>query len=280
MPQPKYLILWNPSARSAEVSIDLRNQLEANPDVDLRITACAGEAEQLVEEAAEHEDGVVVAAGGDGTIHVVINTVCTGDRRPILSCLPLGTGNDLCRTLGIPLDLVEAADLVLNQPHPPIRAIDLVRAESQAGIIRFANVCSGGNSQRVSECLDEETKRRWGAWSYLRGAVEVLNDLEGFEVGLRFDRGPRETMRSMNSRARRHGRATAVTTCRSNTTLVARSDTAARKSPFFRLVGCFFQFVGGFFSRVLHFFSSLFNRASVRGFTPGQPGDPKGRRHA
>jgi diacylglycerol kinase (ATP) len=197
MPQPHYMVLWNPNARSAQQAGQLRDDLEFRPDVDLHITSSAAEARQLAQQAVASNGCHVVAAGGDGTINAVINGIYRGTARPALGLLPLGTGNDLCRTLKIPLDPFEAADLILNQRGSP-RAIDLVRVTSRAGSRMFANVCGGGNSQRVAECLDNDAKRRWGPWSYLRGALEVLRDLEGFDVTLRMDDRLAETMRLWN----------------------------------------------------------------------------------
>ncbi len=60
--------------------------------------------------------GTVVAAGGDGTLNMLVQHLWERDRlhQVVLGLLPLGTGNDLARTVGIPLDAEAAAAVVLG----------------------------------------------------------------------------------------------------------------------------------------------------------------------
>lgn len=200
MQPPPSIVFWNSHAGSAADLERLRGRLTSLPHVQLRETSSGEDARRMASAVAgncEDDDLRVVAAGGDGTVNAVINGLCEHQRRPVLGILPLGTGNDLCRSLGIPLDPELAADLLFEQrasPHP----IDLARMQADQHTRIFANVSSGGNSQRVAEALTEETKQRWGAWSYLRGGLQVLNDLTGFEVTLRTDDSPPEQLRLWN----------------------------------------------------------------------------------
>jgi diacylglycerol kinase family enzyme len=73
-----------------------------------------GTQEELERTLDEHDDEIVVAAGGDGSIHQLIATMYARDElsRRTVGLLPLGTGNDLARNLGIPLDPGQAARLI------------------------------------------------------------------------------------------------------------------------------------------------------------------------
>ena len=80
-------------------------------------------ADPLLERAlGDAPGGTVVAAGGDGTLHVVVQLLSRsgllGDT--VLGLLPLGTGNDLARTVGIPLDPAAAAAVVLGGHDRPL----------------------------------------------------------------------------------------------------------------------------------------------------------------
>jgi diacylglycerol kinase (ATP) len=136
--------------------------------------------------AIEEGCGQVVAAGGDGTVNAIVNALMNIDcgRRPCLAILPAGTANDFAGTLGIPTSLPQAIEsLRQGQPRP----VDVVRIRG-AGFERFyANVAAGGNSVRVSEALTDEVKARWGAFSYLRGALEVLPDMKSYRVNVQID---------------------------------------------------------------------------------------------
>jgi len=92
MPQSQYLVLWNPSARSAQQQGRLRDDLESRPDVDLHIASSAAETRQRVRQAAGQDGCHVVAAGGDGTINAVINGIHENDPRPVLGFSPTGHG--------------------------------------------------------------------------------------------------------------------------------------------------------------------------------------------
>src|SRR5690606_28058182 len=75
-----------------------------------------GAAQRAVAEAAAN-DGVVVAAGGDGTINAVARAAL--GRRCAFGVIPQGTFNYFSRCHGIPLDTVEATRLLLSAyPHP------------------------------------------------------------------------------------------------------------------------------------------------------------------
>ena len=76
---------------------------------------------RLEESLAGAVDATVVAAGGDGTLHVLAHHLRQRGllADTVLGLLPLGTGNDLARTVGIPLDPATAAGMVLSgRPQP------------------------------------------------------------------------------------------------------------------------------------------------------------------
>ena len=85
-------------------------------------TEYPGHAIELACQEAEEKHDVIVAIGGDGTVHEVINGLMQveADRRPRLGVLPTGTGNDLAVNFGIPLDLAEAAQGLFQNATRPL----------------------------------------------------------------------------------------------------------------------------------------------------------------
>jgi diacylglycerol kinase (ATP) len=85
----------------------LENQMRNNghPPADVRMTGSFGEATRLAREAVESGCHRVVAVGGDGTVNEVLNGLFENgvplDGSIVLGIVPLGSGCDLARTLGI-----------------------------------------------------------------------------------------------------------------------------------------------------------------------------------
>ena len=123
----------------------------------------------------------VVAAGGDGTVNAVVNALMQfpAHQRPELGILPMGTANDFAGTLMIPDDLTEASEMADNGQTVEM---DVIRIRGKSLDTYFANVAAGGNSVRVSEQMTDEIKQTWGALSYIRGAVDVLADMQPYRV--------------------------------------------------------------------------------------------------
>src|SRR5438128_5461986 len=141
----------------------------------------AGDAEKFASDAADFE--MIVAAGGDGTLNEVVNGIAQGGCNAALGVLPLGTGNDFARTLGLPNNLDTAIEQIMAGKT---RAIDLVRVTSDR-IRYFVNVSSGGFSGVVDEKLTPEMKRTWGPLAYLRSAAAAFSELRGYATRVTLD---------------------------------------------------------------------------------------------
>ena len=158
-------VVFNPKAGSAKSAQALRQRLIEHGNVTL-VEPESSEQTRLAAARAKQEGyDVIVAAGGDGTIHAVVNGLAPdfGDAR--LAVLPLGTGNDLRRTLAIPEDPVEALTLLDGGPE---RLIDVFRVETPIQSLFGVNTASGGFSGQMQEALTKEMKAAWGPLAYLR----------------------------------------------------------------------------------------------------------------
>jgi diacylglycerol kinase (ATP) len=188
-------VIWNDRAGKAETCADLREELASRPGVVVQATSSREEAMQAAADAARTRGGLVVAAGGDGTINAVVSGLMQSPYNVQLGLLPLGTGNDLCRTLSIPLDPFEAAALL---ERPTFRRLDIVHSRTESEENHFINMATGGNSALVMDHLTDEMKQRWGPFVYLRGAVDVLSSLVTFNARLQFDDGREEVVAALN----------------------------------------------------------------------------------
>jgi len=136
--------------------------------LDIVLTAAAGDAERAGLRAAR-DGGLVVVAGGDGTLNEVVNGVHRGSGfdRVRFGILPLGTGNDFATALGIPADVDEAIDVLAAECE---LAVDVGTVNDRA----FVNVSAGGFIAEVSDAVTPGLKTVAGRLAYLLGGAQVL----------------------------------------------------------------------------------------------------------
>ncbi len=179
----KTCIILNPAAGKARDLEDVVARLSRVPNGEIRISNKPGSAARFASGALRKGFDLVVAAGGDGTLNEVVNGIGEnlGDAR--LGLIPLGTGNDFARTIGVPDDLEAAIDLIVIGET---RQVDLVRVTSD-DVRYFVNVSAGGFSGLVDEKLTPEMKKNWGPLAYLRGAAAALSELRAYRTTLALD---------------------------------------------------------------------------------------------
>ncbi|MCL2927264.1 MAG: lipid kinase [Trichodesmium sp. MAG_R01] len=113
----------------------------------------------------KNQVNLIIIGGGDGTLNLAIDAlVKTG--LP-LGILPLGTANDLARTLGIPISLFEACRVIATGKK---RYIDLGLVNGKY----FFNVASIGLSVDITNHLTKEAKLRWGVLAYAIAAIKMI----------------------------------------------------------------------------------------------------------
>jgi len=129
----RMLVVVNPYATT--MSARLRNlvvaALHGRYEVDAIDTKARGHATELCREAAQEGYEVVVSFGGDGTVNEVANGLA--GCATLVTCLPGGATNVLCKMLGIPGDIVDATEHLLTMAdHWSPRRIDLGTANGRA----------------------------------------------------------------------------------------------------------------------------------------------------
>ncbi len=196
MRSPAPCVVLNAHAGSGRDLDALDRQLTAL-GYEVRRTLGPGDATVVAAERARAGSPLIVAAGGDGTVSEVARGLIPLRTEARFAILPLGTGNDLARTLGVPLDDVDGALAVIDGGRE--RVLDAIAVEPDGGERTYAvNVAAGGFSGQVDEVLTAESKARWGPLAYLWSAAKVLPDLAGYQTTLSFDDGEAERVDALN----------------------------------------------------------------------------------
>lgn len=123
-------------------------------------TQKGGDAYEKAREAAANGTDIVITAGGDGTVNEAANGIAYSDT--VLGILPFGSGNGLARTIGIPLDTLEALKIIEGGN---VLKIDRGMANNQPFYCTFGV----GFDANVSEKFSLMKKR--GKISYIRSAI-------------------------------------------------------------------------------------------------------------
>jgi diacylglycerol kinase (ATP) len=187
-------VICNPASGGGEYEPDeIRAELEG---LEVEWIETEGP-DDAIRAAEEWRGGLLVVAGGDGTINDVVNGLGRAGfpEDVTLGILPAGTGNDLAATLCIPEDPDLAEDVILQNRG---RWLDVARVRSEGiGERFFINVATGGLGAEISSVNDEELKKRWGKLSYLRASLEVAKDFDVRGLTLYLD-GERREVEAVN----------------------------------------------------------------------------------
>jgi diacylglycerol kinase (ATP) len=140
------LVITNTDAGTADAE-RLEQALEVireRASVEVAATSNPGELDGVLHRAGSRR---IVVAGGDGSMHAVVAALHRRNELAgrVLGLLPLGTGNDFARGNDIPLDIVEAAELVLTgEPRP----VDLIVDEVGEIVVNNVHVGAGAQASR------------------------------------------------------------------------------------------------------------------------------------
>lgn len=177
MKQPdrkRALVLRNPKARRGQESLDgpFRQLEHGGIDVTIETFEALPEIARDIVRLRSIAD-LIVICGGDGSISSGAMAVMESGLP--LGILPMGTANDLARTLAIPMDLTAAARVIAEGQT---RRIDMGTVNGHA----FFNVASIGLSSELAQGLDPALKKRFGRLGYALAASKVLTKASRFHA--------------------------------------------------------------------------------------------------
>lgn len=146
-----------------------------NIDYTVHFTSHKGEAAQLAQRLIDdHRPRVVVAVGGDGTVSEVAHGMYQASYPCCLGYIPAGSGNDFARGHSLPLDPLEALELILSSSNT--RLIDVLTIGDRLAV----STIGVGLDGQVAKATNESVYKKWlnrirmGKAAYIFALIQVL----------------------------------------------------------------------------------------------------------
>jgi len=177
--KPRILVLINPTASRAKLALPVLSKLLTERSRSL-IDTERESWPSLLAQQRENCD-LIVIGGGDGTISNLLPDLLRL-RKPF-AVLPLGTANDFARTIGLPDDPLQAAEIALTGT---LQQIDV-------GIVNdvpYVNVASIGLATKVAKAQSKDLKRTWKVFSYPIAMIQAIRNFQPFFIELAVDGEP------------------------------------------------------------------------------------------
>ncbi len=186
------IILNGISRHKKKFYTDFYPPLKSKFDVEIFETQSENHAIELAAKATENEFDVILSAGGDGTLHQVINGILSSNNKnklPTVGIIPLGTGNDFARTCGIKSDVHQLIQLLENDQAEPIDIglVNCVDENSKPVVRYFINACSLGMGPEVVKRLKKSDRSLGPSLTYLKAITATFFSHQPQEVSAKSD---------------------------------------------------------------------------------------------
>jgi YegS/Rv2252/BmrU family lipid kinase len=189
------LVIVNPKSRGGAtgrrwpaVEAKLRDALGA---VEIERTRGPRDAERIAREGVRAGADLVIAAGGDGTASEVVSGILGAGLGGYteVALLPLGTGGDLARTLGLAGSLDDAIARIAGGKSRPIDAgrASFIARDGREITTHFVNIASLGVSGLVTQLVNEAPKTFGGRVSFFLGTLRAIARWQPPHVTIRLD---------------------------------------------------------------------------------------------
>ncbi|MEM7299033.1 MAG: YegS/Rv2252/BmrU family lipid kinase [Bacteroidota bacterium] len=175
----KILFVTNPNSGTSRSGISeeaVRNHLSSEEwEIDFIETQYAGNAKEIASDAKNDMD-IVVAIGGDGTVHEIASSIVDSDTA--LAIIPRGSGNGLSRFLGLPTRIEDSLKVISNFQ---VKLIDTIGINE----FRFVNMAGIGFDAHIAHSFAGFGSR--GFLSYGRLVLREFRKFGGVEVDLKMN---------------------------------------------------------------------------------------------
>ena len=179
----KLLFIFNPHSGKGQIKNNLveiiDTMVKADFEVTVYTTQAQGDAIQKVAAEAANYDRIV-CSGGDGTLDEVMTGLIQSGQDVPIGYIPAGSTNDFANSLGIPKDMVKAADAAVNGRTFPC---DIGAFNNDY----FVYVAAFGLFTEVSYKTSQEWKNVLGHAAYILEGMRSLHDIPSFNMQVEYN---------------------------------------------------------------------------------------------
>ena len=179
----KMLFIFNPFSGKAQIKSKLFEIIDVfvkgGYEVIVHPTQAVGDGFEKTKELAPQVD-LVVCSGGDGTLDEVVSGLMEVDQRVPIGYIPAGSTNDFANSLGIPKEMVKAAEVAVGKnPFP----CDIGDFNSDT----FVYVAAFGLFTEVSYKTSQQLKNIFGHVAYIMEGAKHLHDILSYNMQVEYE---------------------------------------------------------------------------------------------
>ncbi len=178
----KCLFIYNPISGKGRIKKNeklINDTLSTKYQVEVCQSMYKGNITKLILDKGENA-GLIVIAGGDGTLNEVINALYKIKNKPVLGYIPSGTVNDIAHSLRIPTNIRKALNIILNGK---IYEHDIFKVNDKYGMY----VCCAGLFTETSYATSQASKKRLGKLAYFFHGIKKIFSTPAFPLSITFN---------------------------------------------------------------------------------------------
>ena len=180
----KVLTIINPTSGKGNIvdyAKEIKHNLEEqNMEVKIQITKKGYNAKKKIDDNIEGQD-LVLICGGDGTFNETISAIMESGIQISIAYIPLGTTNDLARSLNMPIKDISITKKLLESKA---RVLDIGKFNENR---YFTYIAAFGIMTDVSYKTSQKAKNKFGKLAYYMKAIKELIKIPTYKVKIKFD---------------------------------------------------------------------------------------------
>ena len=180
----KVLTIINPTSGKGNIANyanEIKHNLEKhNMEVNMQLTKKGYNAKKIILDNIEGQD-LILICGGDGTFNEAVSAIMESGVQVSIAYIPLGTTNDLARSLNMPIKDISVTKKLLESKA---KVLDIGKLNEDR---YFTYIAAFGIMTDVSYKTSQKAKNKFGKLAYYMKAIKELIKIPIYKVKIKFD---------------------------------------------------------------------------------------------